>query len=147
MNKNNKMKDAKDTIRRWLNSQDYPPEFLRFFFKWTLLNLFYNAVSTEKDEVKRVLEFGRKNEKLLNAAILSHATKLVENECVGSGKGETAPNSWVKTASIKLRDILSLDKKKICAACRTGKRVECQAINLENYSFSPFEAILRNPYH
>lgn len=114
MESSDETKVARDTIRRWVASKGYPPEFLRFFFEWTLLNLFYNASSKESREVDRVLEFGRKNEELLDDWMLKHATRLVRNECVGDGMGEAPPNSWVKTASIRLREYLNLDEEAIC---------------------------------
>ena len=146
MESSDKMEVAKDTIRRWLASKGYPSEFLRFFFKWTLLNLFYNELSNEPREVNRVLVFGRKNEELLDDWILKHTARLVQHECVGDGIGEAPPSSWVKTASMRLREYLNLDKEAICTKCRRGKRTKCQGIQLENYRFGPFEALMRIVY-
>ena len=146
MESSDKMKVARDTIRRWLASKNYPPEFSRFFFRWTLLNLFYNALSNEPREADRVLEFGRKNEGLLDKWMLKHATRLVQDECVGDGMRDAPPNSWVKTASMRLREHSNLDQEEICTQCRRDKRTKCQGIPLENYRFGPFEALMRITY-
>ena len=146
MDPSDKIEVAKDTIRRWLVSRHYPPEFLEFFFRWTLLNLFYNEISNEQHEVDRVLEFGRKNERLLDRQMMKYATQLVQDECVGEGKGDAPPNSWVKTASMRLREYLNLDKNAICSRCRKNKRIKCQQIQLENYKFGIFEALMRIIY-
>ena len=152
MESSDKTKVAKNTIRRWLLSQNYPPEFQQFFFRWTLLNQCYNEISDELSETGRVLEFGRKNEKLINQprsstrAILASAIRLVQDECVGDGRGESPPNSWVKTASMQLREKMNIDIATICKRCRRNKYLECQNIQLENYKFSPFEALSRIVY-
>jgi hypothetical protein len=146
MESTDKLNVAKDTIQRWWASKGYPPEFLKFFFNWTLLNLLYNAASDKRDEVNRVLEFGKKYEKLLDDQMLEHATQLVEDECVGDGKEEAPPNSWVKTASVQLRKHLELDQNTICRRCRKNKQKECNAVHLENFQFTKFEAPMRIIY-
>ena len=123
-----------------------PIGILRVLLKWTLLNLFYNEISNEQYEVDRVLEFGRNYGNLLDDHMLRYAAHLVQDECVGKGKGEAPPNSWVKTASMQLREYLNLDKNAICSQCRKNKRTKCQQIQLENYDFGIFEALMRIIY-
>ena len=136
---------AKDTIKSWLKLGDYPEEFRRFFFQWTLLNLYYNELSKEEEEVQRVLELGRKHEELFDSA-KNNAIDLVSTECVGKGKKDNPPNSWVKTASLQLRKALNLDANRICARCRTTKRIGCEKINTESYDFQNMEALMRILY-
>ena len=59
-----KMKKVRETITSWAKSKGYPSKFLDFFFHWTLINLYYNEFSKEKEETLRVLDFGRNHEHL-----------------------------------------------------------------------------------
>lgn len=124
-----KMQLAEETIRSWLKSKGYPPEFLHFFFQWTLLNLYYNELSKESNEVDRVLEFGRKYGKMFSN-IKNDAFDLIKTECVGKGRGHAPPDGWVKTASLQLRKALNVDLNSVCANCRKEKRTECQKIKI-----------------
>lgn len=139
------MQLAEETIRSWLKSRGYPPEFQHFFFQWTLLNLYYNELSKENKEVDRVVEFGREYEK--SFSFVKHdAFVLIKTECVGKGKGDAPPDSWVKTASLQLRKALSMDSNSVCAGCRKEKRRECEKIEVEQYSFGKMEALMRILY-
>jgi len=139
------MQNAKEVIRDWLASRNYPEQFKDFFFHWTLLNLYYDALSKEEKETKRILEFGRKNENLFSSVKID-AEELVMTECVGRGKGPVPPNSWVKTATLQLREALDIDGLHVCAKCRVVKKNECKSIKLEQYNFGNMEALMRILY-
>ena len=82
---------VRNTIKQWLVSAHYSREFEAFFLKWALLNLYYNETSGERQEVDRVLEFGRKHEGLFNQ-LKNEAVELVSMECVGRGPGTEPPD-------------------------------------------------------
>jgi len=139
------MQRAKETITSWRKLGKYPEAFLHFFFQWTLLNLYYNALSKKIKEPYRVLEFGRKYENLFNN-VKNDAIDLIKTECVGEGKEDAPPNSWVKTASLQLRKALNIDSNSVCANCRREKRRECEKIEIEPYTFGKMEALMRILY-
>jgi len=136
---------AKETIRSWLKLGGYSEEFRHFFDQWTLLNLYYNECSKESKEVDKVLEFGRKYEESFGN-VKNYAFDLMKTECVGNGKGDAPPVSWVKTASLQLRKALNIDPNSVCAGCRKEKRRECEKIKIEQYSFGKMEALMRILY-
>lgn len=140
-----KMQRVKQTIKSWVKSNNYPPEFLNFFFHWTLFNLFYNELSKEEEEVFRVLDFGRKHEKLF-PRIKENMIALIRTECVGEGREDSPPNEWVKTASLKLRRVLHVNPRSICTKCRNKKRQECQQVKIRPYKFGEMEAAMRILY-
>lgn len=145
MRTTDKMERTKETIDNWLMSRGYPREFQLFFFHWTLLNLYYNELSKEKAEVKRVLKFGREYERLFDG-VKTETRDLIKTECVGEGEGPVPPNRWVKTASSQLRKSLKVDESSICAECRTSKRKKCKTIKLKTHNFKRMEALMRILY-
>jgi len=139
------LKKASEVVDNWLKSRGYPQDFLRFFFQWTLLNLYYNAFSQSDEEMKKVLEFGREYDNAFNS-VKEEVANLVRTECVGDGKYEAPPNSWVKTASLLLRKRLGINQQSICSVCREHKRRMCDNVNLESYNFGNMEALMRILY-
>jgi hypothetical protein len=135
---------VKNTIRHWLTAREYPREFKEFFLKWTLLNLYYNEVSGKKHEADRVLEFGRKHESLFNK-LKNEAVELVVMECVGRGPSTEPPDSWVKTATLQLREKLGINAN-ACDTCRSDKRQKCQNVKTVKYEFGCMEALIRILY-
>ena len=136
-----KTQRARAVIRDWLSSREYPEQFKAFFFHWTLLNLYYNALSKEKKEIKRVLEFGRKHENLFESVKIC-AEDLVKTECVGSKIGPAPPNGWVKTATLQLRDALNVDGLSVCGRCREEKETACRTVKLKQHDFGNMEALM-----
>lgn len=140
-----RLQDVKETIKNWLLSENYPEDFLRFFMRWTLLNLYYDELSVEKLEINRVLDFGRKRENLFD--LVEDATaELVRTECVGEGRATKPPNSWVKTATLHLREVLLTNSENVCKSCRPDKRQQCQNVAQKSYAFGNMEALARVLY-
>lgn len=139
------MQTVKKTISSWLVIRDYPEDFLLLFFRWTLLNSYYNELSKKSNEIDRVLEFGRKYEKLFSA-VKDYAIDIAKTECIGNGKGEKPPNTWIKTASLQLRKALDINLEDVCANCRKAKRRKCQIITTKPYNFGKMEALMRILY-
>ena len=135
---------VKDNIKYWMDS-GFPREFLEFFFKWALLNLYYSKISNQKCEVYRVLDFGKKHEDLFDY-VEDHARELVKKECVGEGLEAAPPSRWVKTATLQLRRKLGIDTERVCATCRSEKRRKCCEVKTEEYEFGRMEALMRILY-
>lgn len=136
-----KILQAKETIKNWLSSKNYPSEFLNFFFRWTLLNLYYNALASKNKESDRVREFGKRYEKLFDN-VKNSVIELIKTECVGNGKDIAPPNGRIKTASLQLRKILNIDFSRVCAACRIEKRKACKRIKTEQCTYGRMEALM-----
>jgi hypothetical protein len=140
-----KIKEAKETIRDWVSSINYPEEYQSLFKYWVLLNLYYNELSDEKNEVDRVLSLGRA-ESYLFGALIDEASEIVRTECVGNGKLASAPDAFVKEATLHLRKTLKINSDEICIKCRPDKKAACQQVTLKNYSFDDMEALIRIVY-
>lgn len=145
MNKTFMQKQALEAIRDWIDGRNiYPPSYFQFFFHWTLLNLCYNASSDKREEVQRVLEFGRSHERLWNEEIAGLTRELVSTECVGDGKGEALPSDHILAATRQLRQRLSIEHELICSKCR--KKDRCRKSSPINYNFSNLEGVVRILY-
>ncbi len=138
------MEDIKKTIKDWIRRpRIVPRNYKKFFLQWILLNLYYNAKYPElKKEYKRILKLGKcdKNlfDKLMNKR--NHIIKLIKNECVGNGSSISVPSSYIKTASMQLREKLEIVDG--CENCRGEKKSKCEGIELTDYIYEPFEAVL-----
>jgi len=135
---------VKGNIRYWMDS-GFPREFLEFFFKWALLNLYYSKISNQKCEVYKVLDFGKKYEALFDC-VKAHAFKLVNDDCVGRGLEAAPPSRWVKTATLQLREKLGINTADVCANCRSEKQQKCKGITTVKHDFGRMEALMRILY-
>jgi len=143
------IKNAKKTIQNLLYSpEEIPKVYEKFFIHWALLNSFYNACypGIEGDR-KKVTEFGKNFSSLISSLKKTETYNiivLIKDECVGNGRSYSAPSEYVKKATLDLKKIMNLTEG--CLNCRKSKRKACQNVQNVNYTFGPFEAIIRIIY-
>lgn len=142
---NRELKKAKEAIETLLSFGIYPEEYLVFFFYWSLFNFYYGLSVPKGGDRDKILSFGRQHSTLWNNAIEVNARRLVALECVGDGRGENAPSSYVKAATNQLRDLLGVPKEQICSRCRPPKRDQCSRVEEEG-KFECLKALLRIIY-
>lgn len=145
MANNRELRKAKNAIRTWLSFGAYPEEYLHFFFYWSLFNSYYGLSVSNGGDKSKVLSFGRQYKALWNGLIKANARDLVDQECVGDGKGENSPSSEVKAATNYLRSSLGVNKKLVCNNCRPNKRSKCSGVT-EKGKYGRLEALLRIIY-
>lgn len=137
---------AKETIQEWLNNAGrLPEESDKFFNMWVLLNAYYNEKYTEREELKRVLHFGRDFEFIFVSLDGEILKGFIVPECIGNGKLTEPPDEYVKNASEFLKNILRVTYN--CERCRDNKKIRCnQNVIAANYGFQNFEALIRILY-
>lgn len=144
----NEMPDSErmaiESIRYWLNNrQSYPATYNEFFIQWMLFNSYYSKYKV--GDKKGVMKFGKEHGDTMweNGSLTDVARQISEFECVGEGRGENPPQLEVKSATVFLRTLFSIEHDRICSeVCREVKRRECSNLRFGSWTGNPASALL-----
>jgi hypothetical protein len=122
--------------------------------RWIAFNRAYNELRFDEEETYRVMGIGD-DLRIHWKDITGEARQLVSLECIGGERipnhSLLRPNRWVKSATLFLRNRLSITPgyphcANDPAFCRTNKVAICRPIGVEPWERSEMAALLRLVY-
>jgi hypothetical protein len=133
---------------------ELPSDYLQFMVRWIAFNRAYNELRFDEEETYRVMGIGD-DLRVHWKDITGEARMLVSLECIGGDRipnhSLLRPNRWVKSATLFLRNRLSVTPAfPLCANdpafCRANKVAICRPIDVEPWERSEMAALLRLVY-
>ncbi len=145
---------TRSELRALRHGVELPSDYLQFMVRWIAFNRAYNELRFDEEETYRVMGIGD-DLRVHWKDITGEARQLVALECIGGERVPNhsllRPNRWVKSATLFLRNRLSITPgyphcANDPAFCRATKVAICRPVGVEPWERSEMAALLRLVY-